>query len=53
VLTSGSSPLFQASLESALRALFQGQPFDMLSPATYEEWKEMDILFDPRDHFRG
>jgi colicin import membrane protein len=53
VLTSGQSPLYQAALESALRALFQGQPFDMLSPSTYEEWKEMDILFDPRDHFRG
>jgi outer membrane biosynthesis protein TonB len=53
VLTSGHSPLYQAALESALRAVFQGQPFDMLSPSTYEEWKEIDILFDPRDHFRG
>jgi colicin import membrane protein len=53
VLTSGNSPAFQASREAAVRALFQGQPFDMLSPATYEEWKELDILFDPRDMFRG
>jgi outer membrane biosynthesis protein TonB len=53
VLTSGHSPAFQASREAAVRALFQGQPFDMLSPATYEEWKEMDILFDPRDMYRG
>ena len=53
VLTSGHSPAFQASREAAVRALFQGQPFDMLSPATYEEWKELDILFDPREMFRG
>ena len=53
VLTSGTSPLFHAAREAAVRALFQGQPFDMLSPATYEEWKEIDILFDPREMFRG
>jgi len=53
VLTSGHSPLFMAAREAAVRALLQGQPFDMLSPATYEEWKEIDILFDPREMFPG
>jgi colicin import membrane protein len=42
-----------AARDAAVRALFQGQPFDMLSPATYEEWKEIDIMFDPDVMFRG
>jgi colicin import membrane protein len=50
-LTSGHSPLFMAARDAAARALLQGQPFDMLSPATYEEWKEIDIVFDPREMF--
>jgi outer membrane biosynthesis protein TonB len=53
VLNTGGSLLFQAARDSALRAVYRGQPFDMLSPATYEVWKEMDITFDPRDLVRG
>ena len=53
VLSNGNSPLFQAARDSALRAIYRGQPFDMLSPATHEIWKEMDITFDPRDLVRG
>jgi colicin import membrane protein len=34
VVTSGSTPLFLASRDSAIRALFRGQPFDMLRPET-------------------
>jgi outer membrane biosynthesis protein TonB len=50
-ITSGHSPLFMAARDAAARALLLGQPFDMLSPATYEEWKEIDIVFDPREMF--
>ena len=39
--------------ESAVRALFRSQPFDMLRPEHYELWKEIEITFDPRDMFRG
>ena len=53
VLTSGNSQVFMVARDAAVRALLQGQPFDMLSPATYEEWKEMDIVFDPREMFRS
>ena len=53
VLNTGNSPLFQAARDSALRAIYRGQPFDMLLPAHYEVWKEMDITFDPRDLVRG
>jgi membrane protein involved in colicin uptake len=53
VLTSGQSPLFQAARDSAVRAVFRGQPFDMLKPEHYEQWKEVEITFDPRDLVRG
>jgi colicin import membrane protein len=53
VVTSGQSPLFMAARESAIRAVFRGQPFDMLRPETYEVWKDIEITFDPRDMIRG
>jgi colicin import membrane protein len=53
VLTSGTGPLFEATRDSAVRAVFQAQPYDMLSQATYEQWKEMDINFNPREVFGG
>jgi colicin import membrane protein len=53
VLTSGSSVLFTTARESAVRALFRGQPFDMLRPEHYEHWKDIEITFDPRDMMRG
>jgi len=53
VLTSGSSVLFQTARESAIRAVFRGQPFDMLLPEHYEQWKDIEVTFDPRDMMRG
>jgi colicin import membrane protein len=53
VLTSGHSPLFLTARDSAIRALFRGQPYDMLRPETYEQWKDIEITFDPRDMMRG
>jgi colicin import membrane protein len=53
VLTTGRGPKFESARDSAIRALFQGQPFNMLSPTTYDLWKEIEITFDPRDMFRG
>ena len=53
VLTSGRSPLFVAARDSAIRALFRGQPYDMLRPEHYEQWKDVEITFDPRDMIRG
>jgi colicin import membrane protein len=53
VLTTGKSPLFVAARDSAIRALFRGQPFDMLRPEHYEQWKDIEITFDPRDMIRG
>jgi len=48
VLTSGESDLFKASRDSALNAIECGQPFTMLRPEHYNEWKEIVITFDPR-----
>jgi hypothetical protein len=41
--------LFGATRDSAVRAVFQAQPYDMLSLTTYDKWKEIDINFDPRE----
>lgn len=53
VLTSGSGPYFNAARESAVRAVFRGQPYDMLRPQTYETWKDIVVTFDPREMFGG
>lgn len=54
VLTSGHGPMFESARDSAIRAIFRGQPFDMLKPQTYETWKDIEVTFDPRDMlFRG
>jgi colicin import membrane protein len=53
VLTQGRSPFFMAARDSAVRAVFRGQPFDMLRPEHYEQWKDIEITFDPRDMVRG
>ena len=53
VLTSGHGPLFEATRDSAVRAVFQAQPYGMLSLTTYDQWKEIDINFDPREVFGG
>ncbi len=54
VLTTGNGPMFESARDSAIRAVFRGQPFDMLRPQTYETWKDIEVTFDPRDMlFRG
>lgn len=53
VLSRGQSPLYVAARDGAVRAVFRGQPFDMLRPEHYEQWKDIEITFDPRDMIRG
>ncbi len=53
VLTRGQGPLFNSARDSAVRAVFRGQPFDMLKPDHYETWKDIEVTFDPRDMFHG
>lgn len=53
VLSSGNGPMFATARDSAIRAVFRGQPFDMLKPEHYETWKDIEVTFDPKDMFRG
>jgi colicin import membrane protein len=53
VISSGSGQLFDTARDSAVRAVFRGQPFDMLKPEHYATWKDIEVTFDPRDMFRG
>lgn len=53
VLSSGSGQLFMSARDSAIRAVFRAQPFDMLKRETYDTWKDIEVTFDPRDMFRG
>lgn len=47
------SPIGPALVESAKRAVLQCQPYTMLRPETYDTWKDMELVFDPRDMFRS
>ncbi len=46
VLTSGSGAQYEAMRDSAVRAIFVGQPYSMLRPDHYDVWKEIDFTFD-------
>ena len=47
------SPYGPAMAESAKRAILTCQPFKMLRPEHYEQWKDIEITFDPRNMFGG
>ena len=49
VVSTGSAPHYQAAAEAAKRAIVLSQPFDMLSPSNYDAWKDVEIIFDPRE----
>jgi hypothetical protein len=50
VVVSGSaSALGPALAESGKRALLQCQPFTMLKPEHYAQWKDIQVNFSPRD----
>jgi colicin import membrane protein len=53
VISTGSSPRYQAAAEAAVRAVLQGQPYTMLRDETYDQWKYMDIDFDPKQMFHS
>ena len=53
IVSTGSSPRYQAAADAAVRAVLQGQPYSMLRDETYEQWKYMDIDFDPKQMFRS
>lgn len=54
VLVEGSaSPLGPALADSAKRALLLCQPFTMLKPEHYDQWKDIELKFDPHELLGG
>ena len=52
VANSGSSPFFQAAADSAVRAVYQCQPY-ALPADKYALWRDMILNFDPSDMYRS
>jgi outer membrane biosynthesis protein TonB len=53
-LVEGSaSPLGPALAESAKRALLLCQPFTMLKPEHYDQWRDLELKFDPHELLGG
>ena len=53
IVSRGTSPRYQAAAEAAVRAVLQGQPYNMLRDETYAQWQDIVVTFDPREMFRG
>jgi len=53
IVSRGSSSRYQVAAEAAVRAVLDGQPFNMLRDETYDAWKDMEITFDPKTMFRS
>lgn len=53
VLNRGTGPSFQATAESAVRAVIACQPYKMLSAKKYDAWKDMIFNFAPPDGTRS
>jgi outer membrane biosynthesis protein TonB len=52
VANSGSSPFFQAAADSAVRAVYQCQPYTLPSDQ-YARWRDMLLNCDPSDMYRA
>jgi len=52
VANSGSSPFFQAAADSAVRAVYQCQPYTLPSDK-YALWRDMILNFDPSEMYRA
>jgi len=52
VTNQGSSPFFQAAADSAVRAVYQCQPY-VLPAAKYALWRDMILNFDPSSMYRS
>jgi colicin import membrane protein len=49
IMNSGTGARWLAAKDGAIRALYAGQPFDMLKPEHYDQWNDIEIDFYPRD----
>lgn len=53
VLNFSSHPSFGVMAESAIRAILECGPYDMLPPEKFDVWSEFAMEFDPRSMFSG
>jgi hypothetical protein len=53
VVEGSASSLGPALVESAKRALLLCQPFTMLRPDHYDQWKDLQLRFDPQELLGG
>ena len=53
VVAGSASSLGPALAESAIRALLVCQPFTMFRPEHYDQWKDMQIRFNPHEMLGG
>lgn len=53
VVEGSASALGPALAESAKRALLLCQPFTMLKPEHYDQWKDIELKFDPHEMLGG
>jgi hypothetical protein len=53
VVEGSASALGPALAESARRALLKCQPFTMLKPEHYDQWKDLQLKFDPQELLGG
>ena len=53
VVEGTASPLGPALAESGKRALILCQPFTMLKPEHYDQWKDIELKFDPHELLGG
>ena len=53
VVEGTASALGPALAESAKRALLLCQPFTMLRPDHYDQWKDLELKFDPHELLGG
>ncbi|WP_420394078.1 hypothetical protein [Acuticoccus sp.] len=45
----GIGPIFDIAADAARRAVLKCTPFEFLPPSAYEDWKELQVTFDPRE----
>lgn len=48
-----ASPFFRPAADSAVRAVMQCQPYRMMPPEKYSQWRDMLLTFDPRQMYGG
>jgi hypothetical protein len=53
VLEVGSTEFARTAAETAVRAVRRCAPYNFLPPEKYDSWREINMVFDPREMFGG